>query len=267
MRHRRQLALVRHHRWRTLYGHVRDRRQRHQLPGGPAVALPRTVSRPMPSGVNCSAGGDFEDDLIAVDIGIDGRDLLVAIGGIERLADGSDRHAEPAGGIAIDLDHHFARAALIIRRHIFKARVSRAAWPRAWAQRRKARPCRPTTACTGSCSTSVGRPIAGSAECWGRPKCPGCPTASCAAAPAPLRPDRVRTRGFNGANMRPVFDPPPPPPTKLLTRATAGSARTMLRDLVLLGEHLFIADIGRCFGADEDRAGVLGREEALGHHA
>ena len=55
---------------------------------------------------------DLEDDSVLVARGVDGGDLPLREGVVERVVDGIDAHPEPCGGVAIDLDVELESAGL-----------------------------------------------------------------------------------------------------------------------------------------------------------
>ena len=47
---------------------------------------------------------DFQNDVVLAELRVDGRDLPLSEGVIERVIDELQRNAEPAGGAAVDAD-------------------------------------------------------------------------------------------------------------------------------------------------------------------
>ena len=106
--HRRELLVVRDHQRRGGVHEARERRERHLHAAGAGHVEPRQRV-----GIALILRHRLQDDAVLVRLRVDGRDLALAEGRVERVVDGLQRHAEPAGELAVDV--HIQPQALVLR--------------------------------------------------------------------------------------------------------------------------------------------------------
>ena len=98
--HRRELLLVRDHQRRG--GVLEARERRRAAPARRRCRARRAATAS--SGSLWYSRHRLQDHAVLVGLRVDGRDLALAEGVVERVVDGLQRHAEPAGELAVDVD-------------------------------------------------------------------------------------------------------------------------------------------------------------------